>query len=87
MREQLDVVLSDVHLHGMSGIDLCARLSEQNPDLPVILITAFGDRRTALKADAAGAREFIQKPAELQTLCEALTRASSTERPRRVERA
>lgn len=87
MSEQLDVVLSDVHLHGMSGIDLCARLGEQNPDLPVILITAFGDRRTALKADAAGAREFIQKPAELQTLCEALTRASSTERPRRVERA
>lgn len=74
-RETYDVVLSDVHLHGMSGIDLCARLTRSNPALPVIVITAFGDRRTELKAEAAGARGFIHKPVELSALCETLKRA------------
>lgn len=74
-REPFDVVLSDVHLDGMSGVELCALLGETNPDLPVVIVTAFGDHRTQLKADAAGVREFIHKPVALGELCAALKRA------------
>jgi serine/threonine protein kinase len=77
-RQAFDVVLSDVHLHGMSGVELCALLGEVNPGLPVIVITAFGDRRTQLQADAAGACDFIHKPVEMAALCAALKRAAGS---------
>jgi FixJ family two-component response regulator len=55
-------LLLDVRLPGMSGLDLQERLAQQGVHLPVIVITAYGDVPTAVRAMKAGAVEFIEKP-------------------------
>src|SRR4051794_34329598 len=49
------VIVSDVRLGGMTGLELCERLHARRPDVPVILITAFGDLDLAIAALRAGA--------------------------------
>jgi len=70
-----DVVVTDLHLAGMDGIELCARLAEQRPHLPVVVITAFGSMDTAVAALRAGAWDFVTKPFEMDLLVAALERA------------
>ena len=48
--EPADVILTDLNMDGMSGIDLCHQIIEQHADLPVIVITAFGSMETAIEA-------------------------------------
>lgn len=74
--QHFDVVLSDVHLGGMGGIELCQRMVAARPDVPVIVITAFGNMDTAVSALRAGAFDFIQKPVETIHLYHALRRAT-----------
>ena len=62
------VVVSDVRLGGMTGLELCERLCARRPDVPVILITAFGDLDTAIAALRAGAHDFLPKPFEIDEL-------------------
>jgi two-component system, NtrC family, response regulator AtoC len=62
------VVVSDVRLGGMTGLELCERLCARRPDVPVILITAFGDLDTAIAALRAGAHDFLPKPFEMDEL-------------------
>src|SRR5690606_18993639 len=81
--QQFDVVLSDVHLGGIGGIELCQRMVAARPDVPVIVVTAFGNMDTAVAALRAGAFDFIQKPVETVHLYHSLRRA--TER-RQLER-
>ena len=81
--EEFDVVLSDVHLGGIGGIELCQRMVSARPDVPVIVVTAFGNMDTAVSALRAGAFDFIQKPVEPVHLYHSLRRA--TER-RQLER-
>ena len=72
---EVDVVLTDISLPQMSGIELCQRLSENRPDIPVIVITAFGSLDTAVAAIRAGAYDFVVKPIELDLLAIAMDRA------------
>jgi DNA-binding NtrC family response regulator len=57
-----DVVLSDVVLPGMSGLDLLRRLRDELPDVPVVLMTAHGTIETAVEAMKEGAEDFLTKP-------------------------
>src|SRR5690606_21563284 len=56
-------------------IDLCARMVADRPDVPVIVITAFGSMDTAIGAIRAGAYDFLPKPFEIDALVVALRRA------------
>ena len=73
--EDLDVVLTDVQLGGMTGIDLCRRMAESRPDLPVIVITAFGNMDLVVEAMRAGAYDFIAKPFTTDVVDISLARA------------
>lgn len=70
-----DVVVTDVNMKGTSGVDLCRRVLEKRPSLPVILITAFGTMETAISAIRAGAYDFLPKPFEIDQLALAIERA------------
>ena len=74
-QEDFDVVLTDVAMRGLSGLDLCQRVVANRPDLPVVVMTAFGSLDTAIAAIRAGAYDFITKPVELEALRIALDRA------------
>ena len=58
-----------------SGLELCERIAADRPDVPVIVITAFGTLETAIAAIRAGAYDFITKPFEIEALAVALERA------------
>jgi len=60
--EKFDLVITDVKMPGISGIDLLRRIREQDSDVPVLVITAFGNVETAVEAMKAGAYDFIGKP-------------------------
>ncbi len=70
-----DVVLTDLNLPGISGLELCDRIVSNRPDIPVIVITAFGSLDTAVAAIRAGAYDFVTKPIDLEILNLALDRA------------
>ncbi len=70
-----DVVISDVNLDDISGLELCERIAINRPDVPVVVITAFGSMETAIAAIRAGAYDFITKPVEMDTLALTVGRA------------
>ena len=70
-----DVVVSDLNMKGMSGLELCERIAQNRPDIPVVVITAFGTFETAVAAIRAGAYDFITKPFEVDVLELTLRRA------------
>ena len=73
--KEFDTVLTDLQMPGMDGLDLCNRIVLNWPDVPVIVITAFGSMETAIKAMRAGAYDFVTKPVEMEILALALERA------------
>ncbi|MFP4146009.1 MAG: sigma-54-dependent transcriptional regulator [Phycisphaeraceae bacterium] len=75
MAEPFDVVVTDLRMPGLNGIDFCRRLSENRPDVPVIVITAFGSLDTAVEAIRAGAYDFVTKPIERDMLALVIKRA------------
>jgi DNA-binding NtrC family response regulator len=75
LREEVDLVLADINMPGMNGIELCERVAANRPDVPVIVMTAFGSMDTAVAAIRAGAYDFVTKPVELDVLMLALDRA------------
>jgi two-component system C4-dicarboxylate transport response regulator DctD len=69
------VVISDIKMPGMDGLEFSRKCGEIDPDLPVILITAHGDIRMAVKAMRDGAYDFIEKPIEPELLIDRIQRA------------
>jgi DNA-binding NtrC family response regulator len=63
-----DVVFTDVRLPGMSGIDLLRRIREFDPEVPVIVMTAFGTIEGAVEAVKLGAYDYVKKPVDLEEL-------------------
>lgn len=71
-----DLMLADVRLNGMDGLTLCERIAANRPDIPVVVMTAYGSLDTAVAAIRANAFDFVTKPIDLPTLCNAIERAS-----------
>lgn len=63
-----DLVILDMSLPGMNGIEVLGGIKEIKPDLPVIMVTAYGSTRTAVDALRLGAYDYITKPFELDEL-------------------
>ena len=61
-RDHPDLVLTDLRMPGMDGIELVEALAEQCPGLPVVVVTAHGSVESAVKAMHAGAQDFLLKP-------------------------
>ena len=62
------LVLSDINMPGMSGIELLKDTKKRWPDLPVAMITAYGDPESRKKANDAGAADFLTKPIDFAEL-------------------
>jgi DNA-binding NtrC family response regulator len=75
--EDFDVVIVDLHMPNMNGLELCERIVGSRPDTPVIVITAFGSLESAVAAIRAGAYDFITKPFAIAALQLNLQRAVS----------
>ncbi|MFO0547669.1 MAG: response regulator [Polyangiaceae bacterium] len=60
--ERFDVVISDVRMPGMDGVELLRQIKAQSPDIAVILITAFGEIPDAVRAMQLGAFSYLTKP-------------------------
>ena len=70
-----DVVVTDLKMPKMDGVELLRKLREQDPDLPVIVVTAFGDVASAVGAMRAGAEDYLTKPVDFDALALAIERA------------
>ena len=64
----LILILSDINMPGMSGLELLPKAKALRPDVPVIMITAYGDAETKRKALERGAEAFLTKPIDFATL-------------------
>ena len=68
VRPELIVVLSDINMPGMDGLGLLQEVKRRNADLPVIMVTAYGDDERRRQASAYGAAEFVTKPVDFDNL-------------------
>ena len=70
--KSFDCVVTDIHMPGMSGLDLVKRLAAEGSTTPVVLITARSDTNLEAKAAAAGAACLLRKPFEINDLIECI---------------
>jgi CheY-like chemotaxis protein len=77
--QSLILILSDINMPGMSGLDLLPRAKAMRPDVPIIMITAYGDPETKRQALERGAEALLTKPIDFGTLRNEIdTRVGST---------
>jgi CheY-like chemotaxis protein len=62
------VILSDINMPGMDGMQLLGEIKQRFPDLPVMMVTAYGDDERRRRAVELGAAEFITKPVDFDRL-------------------
>jgi len=74
-RAKVDLVISDMRMPVMTGSDLLAKIHEQHPRLPVVMITAYGTIAQAVEAMKNGAFDFVTKPFSAEDLESVVTRA------------
>ncbi|MBA3454999.1 MAG: sigma-54-dependent Fis family transcriptional regulator [Deltaproteobacteria bacterium] len=72
----VDVIITDLNMKGVTGLELCQRVMLDRPDIPVLVLTAFGSFETAVGAIRVGAYDFVTKPVEIETLAIAVRRAA-----------
>ena len=75
LADRADLVLTDVRLPGMSGLELIAAIRRQNTRTPIVVMTAFGTVETAVEAMKAGAADFLLKPFSLDHLTTVIRKA------------
>jgi CheY-like chemotaxis protein len=84
IKPELMALLSDINMPGMDGLTLLGEVKRSHPNLPVIMITAYGDDERRRRADELGAADFVTKPVDFDQLKERLLRlptASASEGP------
>ena len=64
----IDMVVSDINMPGMSGLEMLPKVRAERPDVPVIMITAYGDAETRRKAIEKGAEGLLTKPIDFALL-------------------
>ncbi len=79
-RSEFDVVLSDISMPGLDGIELLRAVRARDLDLPVVLITGAPSMDSAINAVEYGALRYLQKPVESAVLCQTIERAVSLHR-------
>jgi DNA-binding NtrC family response regulator len=78
-----DVVVTDIRLPGMQGLELLAECRRVRPETAVIMITGYGDRELEQQAANSGAYAFLHKPVAAEAFCTAVDRAALHSRSRR----
>jgi CheY-like chemotaxis protein len=79
IRPQLIVILSDINMPGMDGLELLRDIKQKWTEIPVMMVTAYGDDERRRRADEYGAANFISKPVDFGLLKQQLQQLS--ERP------
>lgn len=79
-QQQIDLVVSDLHMPGTNGLQLLEALRKQYENLPFIMVTAQGEIKTAVQAMKLGASDYILRPFELETLEVAIEKAFTIKR-------
>ncbi|HEY1697455.1 MAG TPA: EAL domain-containing protein [Polyangiaceae bacterium] len=85
-QEPFDVILSDIHMPGMSGVDMLRVVRAYDLDVPVILMTGSPSVETAIEAVSLGALRYLQKPTPRDVLLGAVERASRLHQMARMKR-
>ncbi|MGH7997301.1 MAG: sigma-54-dependent transcriptional regulator, partial [Opitutaceae bacterium] len=80
VEEPVNVVVTDLRIPGVNGLELIRRLRTAQPRLPVILITAFGTTDTAIEATKFGAFDYLVKPFAMPQLIELVRKAADSNR-------
>ena len=75
---QLIVILSDINMPGMDGLALLREIKQRRPELPVMMVTAYGDEERRRLAQEYGAIEFITKPVDFDFLKQQLSQLPSS---------
>jgi two-component system nitrogen regulation response regulator GlnG len=75
-RDRPDVLVTDIRMPDMSGLELMERLANSDPDIPVIVITAHSDLDSAVSAYQGGAFEYLPKPFDIDEAMELVSRAA-----------
>jgi DNA-binding NtrC family response regulator len=75
-REEFFMVITDARLGGMSGYEFLAKIHNQWPDLPVLMVTAYATPKLAVEAIKAGAIDYVSKPFAPEELLHAVTRCA-----------
>jgi CheY-like chemotaxis protein len=70
IEQSLILILSDINMPGMTGLEMLPKVREMRPDVPVIMITAYGDPETKRKALEGGASGLLTKPIDFTLLRE-----------------
>lgn len=78
--EQVDLVVSDLHMPGMSGLELLKQIRSDNEAIPFIMVTAQGEIKTAIEAMKLGAADYILRPFDLEVLEVAIAKALDVQR-------
>src|SRR5947209_7144501 len=78
--QSFDVVITDMKLPGLNGLDLVRELHHIRPLLPIILVTAHGTTETAIEATKSGAYDYLLKPFEMPELIELVEKAFASSR-------
>jgi CheY-like chemotaxis protein len=68
VRPELIVILSDINMPGMDGLTLLREIKGRHPELPVMMVTAYGDDERRRRAEEAGAFQFLSKPVDFELL-------------------
>ena len=68
IRPELIVILSDINMPGMTGLEMLPKVKQMRPEVPVIMITAYGDADTRRKAIESGATGLLTKPIDFAAL-------------------
>ena len=68
IRPELIVILSDINMPGMDGLELLRKVKGLRPELPVLMVTAYGDDERRHRADELGAAAFLSKPVDFDDL-------------------
>src|SRR5688572_1815064 len=79
-KEQFDVVITDLRLPGLGGLELVEQLHADKPKQPIILMTAHGTTETAIEATKKGACDYLLKPFEADELLDLVASAVASSR-------
>ena len=78
--DDFNVLILDVKMPGIGGLDLMAEIKQKHPDLPVVLLTGYGSEAEAQRGMAEGALEYLMKPIDVDELTEKIRHAAGRNR-------